>query len=154
MTGWRVGWLIGPADFAKAAGKLQSQQTSNVANVSQRAAIAAVSGSLDDVYKMREAFDRRRKIIHSMLNAIDGVECSDPEGAFYAFPSFEGVLGRTIAGVKVDTTLQLADLILDEVKVAFVPGEAFGAPGYARFSFALGDDDMIEGVQRIADFLA
>ena len=113
-----------------------------------------MSGSLDDVYKMREAFDRRRKIIHSMLNAIDGVECSDPEGAFYAFPSFEGVLGRTIAGVKVDTTLQLADLILDEVKVAFVPGEAFGAPGYARFSFALGDDDMIEGVQRIADFLA
>jgi aspartate/methionine/tyrosine aminotransferase len=154
MTGWRVGWLIGPADFAKAAGKLQSQQTSNVANVSQRAAIAAVSGPLDDVYKMSEAFDRRRKIIHSMLNAIDGVECSDPEGAFYAFPSFEGVLGRTIAGVKVDTTLQLADLILDEVKVAFVPGEAFGAPGYARFSFALGDDDMIEGVQRIADFLA
>ncbi len=154
MTGWRVGWLIGPADFAKAAGKLQSQQTSNVANISQRAAIAAVAGPLDDVYKMREAFDRRRKIIHSMLNAIDGVECSEPEGAFYAFPSFEGVLGRTIAGVKVDTTLQLADLILDEVKVAFVPGEAFGAPGYARFSFALSDEDMIEGVQRIADFLA
>lgn len=154
MTGWRVGWLIGPVDFAKAAGKLQSQQTSNVSNVSQRAAITAVSGPLDDVYMMREAFDRRRKIIHSMLNAIDGVECPEPEGAFYAFPSFEGVLGRTIGGVQVDTTLQLADVILEQAKVAFVPGEAFGSPGYARFSFALGDDDIIEGIQRITDFLA
>ncbi len=154
MTGWRVGWLIGPQDIAKAAAKLQSQQTSNVANVSQRAALAAVSGSLDAVVEMRSAFDRRRKNIHALLNAIDGVHCLEPEGAFYAFPSFEGVLGRTLGGVHIDSTLTLADVVLDQAKVAFVPGEAFGAPGYARFSFALGDDDLGEGVARVDDFLS
>lgn len=154
MTGWRVGWLIGPTDVAKAAAKLQSQQTSNVANVSQRAALAAVSGPLDAVDEMRAAFDRRRRRIHEMLNAIDGVDCLEPEGAFYAFPSFEGVLGRTVAGRQVDSTLDLADVALEEAKVAFVPGEAFGAPGYGRFSFALSDDDLVEGITRLGDLLA
>jgi aspartate aminotransferase len=153
MTGWRVGWIIGPADVAKACADLQSHQTSNVNNVAQVAAIAAVSGPLDAVATMRAAFDRRRRNIQAGLDAIDGVECRLPEGAFYAFPSFEGVLGRTVAGVRVESTLQLADLVLDEAKVAFVPGEAFGAPGYGRFSFALGDDDLGTGVQRVADLL-
>jgi len=154
MTGWRVGWLIAPPDVAKAAGKLQSQQTSNVANVSQRAALAAVSGPLDAVDEMRSAFDRRRRVIHRLLDSIDGVVCPEIQGAFYAFPSFEGVLGRDIAGRTPATTLELADLVLEEAKVAFVPGEAFGAPGYARLSFALGDEDIQEGVTRIADLLA
>ncbi len=153
MTGWRVGWMIGPADLIKAATNLQSHSTSNVANVSQAAAIAALNGGLDDVYEMRAAFDRRRKLMHSLLSGIDGVECLSPEGAFYAFPSFEGVLGREIRGKRPATTSELADLILEEVKVAIVPGEAFGSPGYARFSFALGDDDLGEGINRIADLL-
>jgi len=153
MTGWRVGWMIGPSDVIKAAANMQSHVTSNVANVSQHAALAAVSGPLDAVEMMRSNFDRRRKTIHAMLNAIDGVDCVEPEGAFYAFPSFEGVLGRTIGGRKIDTTLDLADVVLEQVKVAFVPGEAFAAPGYARFSFALGDDDLGEGISRIADLL-
>ena len=153
MTGWRVGWMIGPSDVIKAASNLQSHVTSNVANVSQRAALAAISGSLDAVAEMRDAFDRRRVQIHSMLNDIDGVMCPDPEGAFYAFPSFEAILGRTIRGREVNTTLDLADVVLDEVKVAFVPGEAFGAPGYARFSFALADDDLVEGISRLAALL-
>lgn len=153
MTGWRVGWMIGPSDVIKAAANMQSHVTSNVANVSQHAALAAVSGPLDAVEMMRSNFDRRRKTIHAMLNAIDGVDCVEPEGAFYAFPSFEGVLGRTIGGRKIDTTLDLADVVLEQVKVAFVPGEAFAAPGYARFSFALGDDDLGEGMSRIADLL-
>ena len=153
MTGWRVGWIIAPPDIAKAAGTLQSHQTSNVANVAQVAAMAAVSGPLDAVYEMREAFDRRRKVMYSMLDAIDGVTCPEPQGAFYAFPSFKDVLGREIAGRTPQTTLELADLLLEEAKVAIVPGEAFGAPGYARLSFALGDDDLGEGVQRIADLL-
>ena len=154
MTGWRVGWLIAPPDIAKAAGKLQSQQTSNVANVSQRAALAAVTGPLGAVDEMRAAFDRRRRNMFAMLGAIDGVHSLEPEGAFYAFPSFEGVLGREYGGQRVDTTLELADIILDQAKVAFVPGEAFGAPGYARFSLVIGDDDLGEGLTRIADFLA
>ncbi len=153
MTGWRVGWMIAPVAITKAATNLQSHSTSNVANVSQRAALAAVSGPLDAVAEMRTAFDRRRRIIHSMLNEIDGVVCLEPKGAFYAFPSFEGLLGRRLAGRTVTSTLDIADVILDEVKVAFVPGEAFGAPGYARFSFALGDDDLKEGISRIASFL-
>lgn len=153
MTGWRVGWLIAPPDIAKAASTLQSHQTSNVANVSQRAALAAVAGPLDAVYAMREAFDRRREVMYSMLSGIEGVQCLEPEGAFYAFPSFEGVLGRTMGGATPTTTLELADLLLEEAKVAVVPGEAFGAPGYARLSFALGDDDLAEGVGRIADLL-
>jgi aspartate aminotransferase len=154
MTGWRVGWLIAPPDVAAAAVNLQSHQTSNVANVCQIAALAAVTGPLDAVAEMRAAFDRRgRQMVH-MLRGIDGVTVLDPQGAFYAYPSFEGVLGRTIAGRRPQTTLELADLLLEEAKVAIVPGEAFGTPGYARLSFALGDDDLGEGVQRIADLLA
>ncbi len=154
MTGWRVGWLIAPPDMAKALTSLQSHQTSNVAMVSQVAAQAAVEGSLDAVLMMRESFNRRRLNMYEMLNAMPGVEVLKPEGAFYAFPSFEGVLGRTIRGRKIETTLDLADVVLEEVKVAFVPGEAFGSPGYARFSFALGDDDLGEGLSRIGDLLA
>jgi aspartate/methionine/tyrosine aminotransferase len=153
MTGWRVGWVVGPADVIKAAGNLQSHQTSNVANISQRAALAAVSGPLDAVAQMRAAFQRRGTKMVELLRGIEGVEVLDPQGAFYAFPSFEGVLGRTIAGRKVDTTIELAEVILDEAKVAIVPGEAFSAPGYARLSFALGDDDLAEGITRIADLL-
>jgi aspartate aminotransferase len=154
MTGWRVGWLIGPDDVAGAATNLQSHQTSNVANVAQRAALAAVAGPLDAVVEMRAAFARRGQRMVDMLSAIEGVTVLEPQGAFYAFPSFEGVLGRTIAGRRVDTTLELADLLLEEAKVAIVPGEAFGAPGHARLSFALGDDDLGEGITRIADLLA
>lgn len=154
MTGWRVGWLIAPTDMAKALTSLQSHQTSNVAMVSQVAAQAAVEGNLDAVVMMREAFDRRRLNMFEMFSAMEGVEVLRPEGAFYTFPSFEGVLGRTIRGRKIETTLDLADVVLEEVKVAFVPGEAFGSPGYARFSFALGDDDLGEGLTRIGDLLA
>jgi aspartate aminotransferase len=154
MTGWRVGWMIGPADLVKAATNLQSHETSNVANVSQRAALAAVAGDLDAVAEMREAYTRRGATIHKLLNEIPGVTCMEPQGAFYAFPSFTGVLGREIAGRRPTDTLELADLILDRAKVAIVPGEAFGAPGYARLSFALGDDELVEGVGRLADLLA
>ena len=154
MTGWRVGWMIAPADVIKAATNLQSHSTSNVANVSQRAALAAVAGDLDAVAMMRDAFDRRRRTIHRLLNEIPGVSCLEPQGAFYAFPSFKGVLGRDIAGRRPTTTTELAEIILDEVKVAIVPGEAFDAPGYARLSFALGDDDLAEGIGRIRDLLA
>jgi aspartate/methionine/tyrosine aminotransferase len=153
MTGWRVGWMVGPADIVKAATNLQSHATSNVANVSQRAALAALEGGLDDVAKMREAFDRRGKKIHQMLNAIDGVTAISPQGAFYAFPSFKEVLERGVGGKRVDSTVALAEILLAEAKVAIVPGEAFSAPGYARLSFALGDDDLGEGVTRIADLL-
>ena len=154
MTGWRVGWMIGPADVIKAATNLQSHATSNVSNVAQRAALAAVSGDLSAVEMMRETFDRRRLIIHSMLSEIPGVTCIEPQGAFYAFPNFSGLLGRPLGGRSAASTLELADLVLEVAKVAFVPGEAFGAPGYARFSFAMADDEMIEGVQRIADLVA
>jgi aspartate/methionine/tyrosine aminotransferase len=154
MTGWRVGWMIGPADLIKAATNLQSHTTSNVANVSQRAALAAVAGDLEAVAMMRAAFDRRRRTIHSMLDAIPGVSCRLPEGAFYAFPSFEGVLGKDLKGHRPETTAELAEVVLDVVKVAIVPGEAFGAPGYARLSYALGDDDLVEGVSRLAELLA
>ncbi|MGZ4681533.1 MAG: pyridoxal phosphate-dependent aminotransferase, partial [Acidimicrobiales bacterium] len=139
MTGWRVGWMIGPSDVIKAATNLQSHSTSNVANVCQRAALAAVAGDLDAVAMMRSAFDRRRRTIHRMLNDIPGVSCLEPQGAFYAFPSFKDVLGREIAGHRPTSTTELAEVILDEAKVAIVPGEAFAAPGYARLSFALGD---------------
>jgi aspartate aminotransferase len=153
MTGWRVGWMIGPADVVKAATNLQSHLSSNVANVSQRAAIAAVTGDLSAVARMREAFDRRRRTIVEMLSAIDGVVCPTPKGAFYAYPSVEGVLGRTIRGVTPTTSAELAALILDEVEVAVVPGEAFGPSGYLRLSYALGDEDLVEGVGRIATLL-
>ena len=154
MTGWRVGWMIGPEDVIAAATNLQSHSTSNVANVSQRAALAAVSGDLSAVAMMRDAFERRGKTMHSMLSAIPGVVCVEPQGAFYCFPSFEGVLGRELGGRVITSTVELAEVLLDVAKVAIVPGEAFGAPGYARLSFALGDDDIEVGVQRIADFLA
>ena len=154
MTGWRVGWLIGPRDVVKAATSFQSHLTSNVANVSQRAALAAVSGPLDAAEHMREAFDRRRRTIVSMLSDIDGFEVPVPRGAFYAYPSVEGVLGRTIRGVTPTTSAELADLILREVEVAVVPGEAFGPSGYLRLSYALSDDDLAEGVGRIQALLA
>jgi aspartate/methionine/tyrosine aminotransferase len=153
MTGWRVGWMIGPADFTKAAINLQSHQTSNVPNVSQRAALAAVSGDLSAVAEMRAAFDRRGRLMHELLSAIPDVTCLEPQGAFYCFPSFEGVLGREIAGRTPTTTLELCEIILEEARVAIVPGEAFGAPGYARLSFALADEALVEGVQRIAKLL-
>ncbi|HLI53583.1 MAG TPA: pyridoxal phosphate-dependent aminotransferase [Acidimicrobiales bacterium] len=145
MTGWRVGWMIGPADVVAAAANLQSHATSNVCNVAQRAALAAVSGDLTAVAEMRAVYDRRRQTIVSMLNEIPGVRCPLPDGAFYAFPSVEGLLDRF-----GPTSLDLAAYVLEEAKVAFVPGEAFGAPGYARFSYALDDDSMIEGINRLA----
>jgi len=153
MTGWRVGWSIAPADVTKKMVSLQSHTTSNVSNVAQVAALAAVSGDLEAAKMMREAFDRRRKKIHSLLNDIDGVDCYEPEGAFYAFPSVKGLLGRTIAGVTMGSAHDLADVVLGEARVAFVPGEGFGAPGYARFSYALSDDDLEEGVGRFAELI-
>ena len=149
MTGWRVGWMIGPKDVIAAATNLQSHSTSNVNNIAQRAAIAALEGGLDDVARMRAAFDVRRLTMHRLLSEIPGVVCAEPEGAFYAFPSFEGVLGKSIRGRRIVTTLDLAEIILSEAKVAIVPGEAFGAPGYARLAYALGDADLVEGVGRI-----
>jgi aspartate aminotransferase len=153
MTGWRVGWLIAPSDLVKAAASLQSHSTSNVANVAQAAALAAVTGDLSAVAEMREAFDRRRITMHKMLSEIHGIDCYEPEGAFYCFPSMKGVLGKEIAGRTVNDVNELAEVVLDETKVAFVPGDGFGAPGYARFSYALGDDDLAEGIGRIADLL-
>ena len=153
MTGWRVGWMIGPADLIKAAGNLQSHGTSNVANVSQRAALAAVSGDLTAVADMRASFDRRRRTMTEMLRSIEGVDLLTPQGAFYAFPDLTGFLGREIAGRVATTTSELAAIILDEAKVAIVPGEAFGSPGYARLSFAVGDDDLVEGLTRISGLL-
>ncbi len=154
MTGWRVGWMIGPADVVKAATNLQSHSTSNVANVSQRAALAAVAGDLDAVVEMRTAFARRGELIRRLLGEIPGVTCLEPEGAFYAFPNLTGVLGRDLDGNRPRTTVELAELILEHAKVAIVPGEAFGAPGYARLSFALGEADLEEGVRRMGDYLA
>jgi aspartate/methionine/tyrosine aminotransferase len=154
MTGWRVGWMIAPKDVTTAAVNFQSHSTSNVANVAQRAALAAVSGDLEAVAIMRAAFERRGRIMHRMLNEIPGVTCLEPQGAFYCFPSFARVLGRHIAGRTISSTLDLADVILSEAKVALVPGEAFGSPGYARLSFALGDEDLADGVARIGALLA
>ena len=154
MTGWRVGWLIGPKDVIKAATNLQSHATSNVSNVAQIAALAAVSGDLSAVDEMKVAFDRRRKLIVSMLNEIDGVSCPEPHGAFYVYPSVKGLLGKAIRGRVPRSSAELADLILDQVEVAVVPGEAFGTPGYIRMSYALGDDDIVEGVGRMQKLLA
>jgi aspartate aminotransferase len=153
MTGWRVGWLIAPPDFAAAATNLQSHTTSNVSNVSQAAALAAVTGSLEFTATMRAAFDVRRRRMHEMLSAIPGVTSLEPEGAFYAFPCFEGVLGRDIGGKRPQTTLELAEVLLEQAAVAIVPGEAFGAPGYARLSYALGEDELVEGLTRLAEAL-
>jgi len=153
MTGWRVGWMIGPKDVIKAATNLQSHLTSNVSNVSQRAAIAAVTGDLTAVHEMGVAFDRRRKLIVDLLNKIPGVTCPTPTGAFYVYPSVKGVLGKEIRGKRPQTSAELATLILDEVEVAAVPGEAFGPSGYLRFSYALSDEDIVEGIGRVAKLL-
>jgi aspartate/methionine/tyrosine aminotransferase len=153
MTGWRVGWMIGPNDVIKAATNLQSHATSNVANVSQAAAIAAVSGDLSAVDDMKIAFDRRRQLIVSMLNDIPGVTCPEPFGAFYVYPSIKELLGKDIAGHVANTSQELSALLLDEVEVAVVPGEAFGTPGFLRLSYALSDNDLTEGVSRMAKFL-
>ena len=153
MTGWRVGWMIGPPDVMKAAINFQSHTTSNVSNVAQYAALAAVSGDLSAVAMMREAFARRGSLMHEMLNKIPGVSCMQPQGAFYCFPDFSGLLNRNLSGANVATTLELADVVLERAKVAFVPGEAFGLARYARFSFALGDDDLREGINRLASFV-
>ncbi len=154
MTGWRVGWMIGPADLVKAATNLQSHATSNVANVSQRAAVAALTGDLTAVQEMKEAFDRRRHKIVSMLNEIDGVLCPMPGGAFYAYPSVKGLLGKEHDGRLISTSAELAEYILDRAEVAVVPGEAFGSPGYLRLSYALGDDDLAEGITRLQKLFA
>jgi len=153
MTGWRVGWMIGPPDIIRAAVNLQSHTTSNVCNVSQRAAIAALDGPLDAVNEMKEAFDRRRLTIVEMLNDIEGVSCPVPVGAFYVYPSVTGLLGKTIRGRVCHTSAELAALILDEAEVAVVPGEAFGPSGYLRLSYALSDADLIEGVTRMQKLL-
>ena len=154
MTGWRVGWMIAPKDVIAAATNLQSHLTSNVNNIAQRAAITALTGDLDAVEAMKEAFDRRRKTMVRMLNDIPGVECPTPQGAFYCYPSVKGVLGHTIRGARPLTSADLAALILDEVEVAVVPGEAFGPSGYIRLSYALGDADLVEGVERIQRLLS
>lgn len=153
MTGWRVGWMAGPKDIIKAATNLQSHATSNVANVSQIAALAAVSGDLAAVDEMKVAFNRRRLLIVDMLGSIPGVDCPTPEGAFYVYPSVKGVLGKEIRGSRPQSSSDLAALILDEVEVAVVPGEAFGTPGYLRLSYATSDDNIVEGVQRMDSLL-
>jgi len=154
MTGWRVGWMIGPRPFIAASANLQSHATSNVANVAQRAALAAVTDDLSAARAMREAFDRRRRAMVEALGRIEGVRCTEPRGAFYAFPSLEAFLGREVAGRRPQTTLELAEVLLEEAEVAVVPGEAFGAPGYVRLSYALGDDELAEGLDRLARLLA
>jgi aspartate aminotransferase len=154
MTGWRVGWMIGPADVVKAATNLQSHATSNVSNVAQMAALAAVSGDLSAVAEMRTAFDRRRQTMVRMLNEIPGVFCPEPKGAFYAYPSVKELIGKELRGRRPQSSAELAELILEEAEVAVVPGEAFGTPGYFRLSYALGDDDLVEGVSRLAKLLA
>ena len=153
MTGWRVGWMIGPKDVIKAATNLQSHLTSNVSNVSQRAAIAALTGNLDAVHAMGEAFNRRRKLIVNLLNEVPGFECPTPTGAFYVYPSVKGALGKSIRGKIPTTSAELATILLEEVEVAAVPGEAFGPSGYLRFSYATSDADIVEGIRRIKQLL-
>jgi aspartate aminotransferase len=150
MTGWRVGWMIGPADAVVAATNLQSHLSSNVANVAQAAALAAVTGDLSAAHEMRTAFDRRRRTMVRMLTDIPGVTCPEPLGAFYCYPAVAGLLNRTLRDRRPASSLELAELALEEVDVAVVPGEAFGTPGYFRLSYALGDDDLAEGVSRLA----
>ena len=154
MTGWRVGWLIGPSEVTKGATRIQSHLSSNVNNIAQVAALEAVTGSLDAVDEMRAAFDRRRKTMLEMLRSIDGVTCQEPQGAFYAFPNLTGLLGRPLGGKVASSTMELASILLDEVNVAIVPGEAFGTPGYARFSFALSDENLVEGLTRVQGLVA
>lgn len=153
MTGWRVGWMVAPDHVITGATKLQGHLTSNVSNIAQAGAIEAVSGSLDDVHMMREAFDRRRRIMHRMLNETRGIDCVEPEGAFYCFASVRGALGNRVGDARPATALELADACIDQAGVAFVPGEAFGSPGYARFSYALGDEDLVTGLERLQALL-
>ncbi len=154
MTGWRVGWMVGPSDVIKAASNLQSHLTSHVNNIAQRAALAALTGPTEPVEEMRRAFDRRRRLIVEKLSAIEGFTVPTPTGAFYVFPDVSQLLGREIRGRKVTTSTELATVILEEAEVAAVPGEAFGAPGHLRFSYALGDEDIVEGIDRVAALLA
>jgi len=154
MTGWRIGWMIGAPDVMAAAVNFQSQTTSNISNISQRAAVAALTGDLAAVGEMRVAFDRRRRTMTTMLNEVDGVTCAEPEGAFYCFPNVSGLLGRPLKGRVSSTSAELAETLLDVIKIAVVPGEAFGAPGFFRLSYALGDDDLVEGLQRLAELVA
>ena len=154
MTGWRIGWMIGAPDIMNAAINYQSQTTSNISNVSHRAAVAALTGDLSAVAAMRTAFDRRRKTMTSMLNAIDGVSCAEPEGAFYCFPNVSGLLGRSFGGRVASSSAELAETLLETIKIAVVPGEAFGMAGFFRLSYALGDDDLAEGLERFAGLVA
>jgi len=154
MTGWRIGWMIGAPDVMNAAVNYQSQTTSNISNVSQRAAVAALTGDLSAVHEMRAAFDRRRQLMTGLLNSIDGVTCAEPEGAFYCYPNVEGLLGRELGGRTATTSAELAASLLESIKIAVVPGEAFGTPGFFRLSYALGDDDLVEGLERLAAFVA
>ncbi|WP_341783505.1 pyridoxal phosphate-dependent aminotransferase [Leucobacter ruminantium] len=154
MTGWRLGWMIGPADIIKGAANLQSHLTSNINNIAQRAGVAALTGSQEPIEEMRQAFDRRRKLIVAELNAVPGFNCPTPEGAFYAYVDVTAALDKTYRGVTPTTSLDLADLILSEAEVAAVPGEAFGPSGYLRFSYALGDEALLEGVRRIQALLS
>lgn len=153
MTGWRVGWVIGPKEFIAGAINLQSHMTSNVANVSQRAALAALTGPQGVLEEMRGAFMRRRDVIVRMLNEIDGVTTPTPEGAFYVYPSIKGLIGKSIGGVVIDSSATFANVALEQAKVALVPGEAFGTPGYLRLSYALSDNDLVEGVSRLQDLV-
>lgn len=154
MTGWRIGWMIGAPDVMAAAVNYQSQTTSNISNISQRAAIAALNGDLSCVYEMREAFDRRRQLMTSMLNSIDGVNCAEPDGAFYCYPNVSGLFGRTLGGRVATNSAELAETLLEQIKVAVVPGEAFGTTEHFRLSYALGDDDLVEGLSRFGAFVA
>jgi aspartate aminotransferase len=154
MTGWRVGWMVGPADAIKAASNLQSHLSSNVNNIAQRAAVAALTGPQDEVVAMRDAFDARRRVIVAELNKIEGFRTPTPTGAFYVYPDVTELLGREWHGVTPQTSLELADLMLEQAEVAAVPGEAFGPSGYLRFSYALGDDQLLEGVQRLQKLFA
>ncbi len=153
MTGWRVGWMIGPEPVIAAAGNLQSHVCGNISNVSQWAALAALRSGTGSIEVMRQAFANRREVILGELDKLPGFECPPPEGAFYVFPSVTGVLGREIAGRRIDSSEQLAGLLLDRAKVAVVPGEAFGAPGHLRFSYALADDLLVEGMARVHQLL-
>jgi aspartate aminotransferase len=154
MTGWRVGWMIGASDVMEAAVNYQSQTTSNISNISQRAAVEALTGDLSCVYEMRTAFNRRRQTMTRMLNEIDGVSCPEPEGAFYCFPNVQGLLGRSLAGRTSSTSAELAEALLELINIAVVPGEAFGAPGFFRMSYALGDEGIVEGLERFARLVA
>ncbi len=154
MTGWRVGWMISAPDIMEAAFNYQSQTTSNISNISQRAAVAALTGDLMAVAEMREVFDRRRRIMVAKLNDIDGITCAEPEGAFYCFPNVSGLLGRSLGGRVANSSSELAEVLLETIKIAVVPGEAFGAPGFFRLSYALADGDLVEGLARLQALVA